>query len=110
MPQKQFSYRILILDGDPNSRETGKLLLESQGHEVISAGDGFEAAMEFIFPMQKIWFPYCVWQLFSGFCPIRKFRLSKLGRSDGLLNTNAHGWDAIRDRQSTLIRDLMSST
>ena len=43
MPQAQFSYRTLIVDDDPGLREVGKLLLESQGYEVITAEDGFEA-------------------------------------------------------------------
>lgn len=43
MPQAQFSYRILIVDDDPGVRKIGTLLLASQGYEVITAGDGFDA-------------------------------------------------------------------
>jgi CheY-like chemotaxis protein len=33
----------LIVEDDSRLREVGKLLLESQGYEVLAAGDGFEA-------------------------------------------------------------------
>lgn len=42
MPNKSFSYRILIVEDDPRLAEVGRLLLESQGYEVLLAGDGFE--------------------------------------------------------------------
>jgi CheY-like chemotaxis protein len=43
LPDTSFSYRILIVEDDSRLREVGKLLLESQGYEVLAAGDGFEA-------------------------------------------------------------------
>lgn len=45
MPQAAFSYRILIVDDEPTIREVGKMVLETQGYEVITAGDGFEALL-----------------------------------------------------------------
>ncbi len=42
MPATSFRYRILIVDDHPVLREVGKALLESQGYEVLCAGDGFE--------------------------------------------------------------------
>jgi CheY-like chemotaxis protein len=42
LPDTTFPYRILIVEDDISLRETGKLLLESQGYEVRTAGDGFE--------------------------------------------------------------------
>ena len=45
MPQSSFAYRILIVDDEPLIREMGKLLLETQGYEVITAGDGFEGLL-----------------------------------------------------------------
>jgi DNA-binding response OmpR family regulator len=42
LPAKAFSYRILIVEDDPDLSHLGKLLLESQGYEVLLAGDGFE--------------------------------------------------------------------
>ena len=40
--RKNFRYRILIVDDAPTLRELGKLMLESQGYEVLCAEDGFE--------------------------------------------------------------------
>jgi hypothetical protein len=37
-----FSYRILIVEDDSHFAQVGKLLLESQGYEVLIAEDGFE--------------------------------------------------------------------
>ena len=45
MPQPSFPYRILIVDDDPSIREIGQLLLETQGYQVITAGDGFEGLL-----------------------------------------------------------------
>ena len=45
MPQSSFSYRILIVDDEPTIRVVGKMLLETRGYEVITAGDGFEALL-----------------------------------------------------------------
>jgi CheY-like chemotaxis protein len=45
LPQAAFSYRILIVDDEPTIREVGKMVLETQGYEVITAGDGFEALL-----------------------------------------------------------------
>lgn len=45
MPQASFLYRILIVDDEPTIREVGKMLLESRGYEVITAGDGFEGLL-----------------------------------------------------------------
>ncbi len=39
MPQAASSYRILIVDDEPSIREVGKMVLETQGYEVITAGD-----------------------------------------------------------------------
>ena len=38
-----FRYRVLIVDDEPRLRELGRLILESQGYEVLCAEDGFEA-------------------------------------------------------------------
>ena len=35
--------RILLADDDPDIREVGKILLESEGFEVVEASDGIEA-------------------------------------------------------------------
>jgi CheY-like chemotaxis protein len=40
-----FSYRVLIVEDDPNLQQVGKMLLESQGYEVLIAGDGFAGLM-----------------------------------------------------------------
>jgi len=40
--QKNFRYRILLVDDAPALRELGKVLLEAQGYEVLCAEDGFE--------------------------------------------------------------------
>lgn len=45
MDQPSFSYRILVVDDDPELCAVGKMLLESRGYEVITAGDGFEALL-----------------------------------------------------------------
>lgn len=45
LPQSSFAYRILVVDDEPTIRTVGKLMLESQGYEVITAGDGFEALL-----------------------------------------------------------------
>ncbi|HEY3706911.1 MAG TPA: response regulator [Terracidiphilus sp.] len=37
-----FSYRILIVDDEPNMLKVGKMLLESEGYEVHTGADGFE--------------------------------------------------------------------
>ena len=42
LPEKSFPYRILIVEDDAPLRDIGKLLLQSQGYEVLTAGDGFE--------------------------------------------------------------------
>jgi CheY-like chemotaxis protein len=42
MPHTAFPYRILIVDDEQALRDMGKLLLEAQGYEVLSAEDGFE--------------------------------------------------------------------
>jgi CheY-like chemotaxis protein len=43
LPDNSFRYRVLIVEDDAGVREVGKLLLESQGYEVHTAEDGFEA-------------------------------------------------------------------
>ena len=45
MSQAAFSYRILIVDDEPTIQAVGKAVLETQGYEVITAGDGFEALL-----------------------------------------------------------------
>jgi CheY-like chemotaxis protein len=45
LPDSSFSYRILIVEDDSGLREVGKLLLQSQGYEVHTAGDGFDALL-----------------------------------------------------------------
>ncbi|MBW8869341.1 MAG: response regulator [Acidobacteriales bacterium] len=45
LPENSFPYRILILEDDARLRELGKLLLESQAYEVLTAGDGFEGLL-----------------------------------------------------------------
>lgn len=42
MHETSFTYRILIVEDDVQLCQTGRLLLESQGYEVLTAGDGFE--------------------------------------------------------------------
>ena len=42
MPGQSFPYRILVVEDNSSVRQAGKLVLESQGHEVLLAGDGFE--------------------------------------------------------------------
>jgi CheY-like chemotaxis protein len=37
-----FRYRILLVDDEPGLRQLGQSVLESQGYEVLCAGDGFE--------------------------------------------------------------------
>ena len=44
--QTGFKYRILVVDDDPLVRETSAQVLTDQGHEVRTAGDGFEALIE----------------------------------------------------------------
>ena len=44
--QTGFKYRILVVDDEPLVRETSALILTDQGHEVRTAGDGFEALIE----------------------------------------------------------------
>jgi CheY-like chemotaxis protein len=43
VPDSSFGYRILIVEDDARVLEVGKMLLESQGYEVHTATDGFEA-------------------------------------------------------------------
>ena len=43
MPDSSFPFRILIVEDEPRLREVAKLVLESQGYEVHTAEDGFEA-------------------------------------------------------------------
>lgn len=42
MPGTPFCYRVLIVDDEPSLLFVGKSLLESQGYEVHTGGDGFE--------------------------------------------------------------------
>jgi CheY-like chemotaxis protein len=42
LSHKSFSYRILVVEDDAGLAKVGKSLLESQGYEVLLAGDGFE--------------------------------------------------------------------
>lgn len=42
-PKPRFNYRILVVDDDPSIREVSKLVLGSQGYEVGTASNGFEA-------------------------------------------------------------------
>jgi CheY-like chemotaxis protein len=39
---KSFDYRILLVEDDVSLLETGRLLLETEGYEVLCAEDGFE--------------------------------------------------------------------
>jgi CheY-like chemotaxis protein len=39
----RFSYRILVVDDDAGIRQMSQLMLTSQGYEVRTAGNGFEA-------------------------------------------------------------------
>ena len=39
----QFCYRILVVDDEPSIRETAKAILESEGYEVLTVADGFDA-------------------------------------------------------------------
>jgi CheY-like chemotaxis protein/DNA-directed RNA polymerase subunit RPC12/RpoP len=41
-----FPYRILVVDDEPALRATAELLLKSEGYEVRTAADGFEALVE----------------------------------------------------------------
>jgi len=38
----QFRFRILVVDDEPSIRETARLILESEGYEVLTAADGVE--------------------------------------------------------------------
>jgi CheY-like chemotaxis protein len=38
----RFPFRILVVDDDPSIRETARLILESEGFEVLTAADGVE--------------------------------------------------------------------
>src|ERR1700744_3450507 len=37
-----FSYRVLLVDDDPQVRQMGSILLQSQKYEVLTAEDGFD--------------------------------------------------------------------
>ncbi len=52
MPASSFRYRVLIVDDEQHLRELGRLVLESQGYEVLCAEDGFEglAALKMSLP------------------------------------------------------------
>ena len=41
-----FKYRILVVDDEPLIRQTSAMVLASNGYEVRTAGDGFEALIE----------------------------------------------------------------
>ena len=38
----QFRYRILVVDDEPSIRETARVILESQGYEVLTVADGLD--------------------------------------------------------------------
>jgi CheY-like chemotaxis protein len=38
----QFRFRILVVDDEPSIRETARLILESEGYEVLTAADGLD--------------------------------------------------------------------
>jgi CheY-like chemotaxis protein len=52
LPASSFRYRVLIVDDERRLRELGRLILESQGYEVLCAEDGFEglAALKMSLP------------------------------------------------------------
>ena len=52
LPASSFRYRVLIVDDEQRLRELGRLMLESQGYEVLCAEDGFEglAALKMSLP------------------------------------------------------------
>ena len=41
--QRGFSFRVLVVDDDESVRDASKLVLASQGYEVITATDGASA-------------------------------------------------------------------
>lgn len=41
-PAAQFRFRILVVDDEPLISETAKMILEGEGHEVLTAADGVE--------------------------------------------------------------------
>ena len=45
-PMAGFSYRILVVDDDPNVRTTSVAVLRNKGYEVRAAEDGFAALAE----------------------------------------------------------------
>ena len=45
MSSTDFNYRILLVEDDSDLLNVGKLLLESQGYEVVCAQDGFEVLL-----------------------------------------------------------------
>ena len=42
--QRGFSFRVLVVDDDESVRDVSKLVLASQGYEVITAENGFDAS------------------------------------------------------------------
>ena len=41
----QFRYRVLVVDDEPGIRETTQILLENQGYDVLTAGDGLDGLL-----------------------------------------------------------------
>jgi CheY-like chemotaxis protein len=41
----QFRYRVLVVDDEPSIREVFQRILESEGYEVLTAGDGLDALL-----------------------------------------------------------------
>src|SRR5256885_9841905 len=41
----QFRYRVLVVDDEPAIRETTQALLENQGYDVLTAGDGLDGLL-----------------------------------------------------------------
>jgi CheY-like chemotaxis protein len=42
-PERAGSYRVLVVEDAPDTRELLRLLLEAEGYEVVTAGDGLAA-------------------------------------------------------------------
>src|ERR1700739_3863226 len=50
----QFRFRILVVDDDLSIRETAKLILESEGFEVLTAADGVEGLHSLSTPLPDL--------------------------------------------------------
>lgn len=54
MASEGFSYRVLVVDGDPAVRQVSSLVFKDHGYEVRTAEDGFESLVELRRSMPEI--------------------------------------------------------